>query len=205
MVVWSEGDDIGYYIWDGSWSNRYVQQLTNYAWYGWTWLRLKPQLMDGSDRMMLLALDADGRYAAAIDWDGSSWNGIGTVLDSLLESSWGRCIDGDWETNSTKFLVAAGNKNIDAISYKTWTPGGGWSHPTNVWATYASGFGNDQVWVQVKANPAGDSPYMTIAWIDIKDDLVIAEWNGVTMTNGMEFTKKSRTEYEGFSLAYSWR
>lgn len=205
MVVWSEGDDIGYYIWDGSWSTRYVQQLTNYAWYGWTWLRLKPQLMDGSDRMMLLALDADGRYAAAIDWDGSSWNGIGTVLDSQLESSWGRCIDGDWETNSTRFLVAAGDRNVDDISYKTWTPGGGWSHSTNNWATYDSGYGNDQVWIQVRANPAGNAPYMTVAWIDIKDDLAMAEWNGVTMTNGMEVTKKTITEYEGFSLAYSWR
>jgi len=46
---------------------------------------------------------------------------------------------------------------------------------------------------------------MTVAWLDIKDDVVIAEWTGTTMTNGMEFTKKSKQEYEGFDLAYSWR
>lgn len=201
----SEGSTIGYLIWDGSWSSKVSQQLTNYAWYGWTWLRLKPHLVDGSDRMMLLALDNDGRYAAAIDWDGSSWNGIGTVLDNQLESNWGRCIDGDWEPTGTKFLVAAGNRNVDAISYKTWTPAGGWSHSQNSWATYHSGYGNDQVWVQVAANPAGDDPLMTITWLDIKDDVVMAEWNGVTMTNGYKLTKKSRREYEGFDIAYSWR
>ncbi|MBD3172019.1 hypothetical protein GF326_06070 [Candidatus Bathyarchaeota archaeon] len=145
MVTFSEGDDIGYLIWNGSWSNRYSQQLTNNAWNGWTWLKLKPQLTEESDRMMLLALDKDGQYAAAIDWEGNSWNGIRTVLDTQLESAWGRCIDGDWESTGTQFLVAAGDRNVDAISYKTWTPGGGWSHSTNNWATYASGYGNDQV------------------------------------------------------------
>ncbi len=205
IAVISEGSNIGYYVWDGSWSSHSSFQLTNYAWYGWTWLQLKPQNDDGSNRMMLLALDKDGRYAAAIDWTGSSWSGIGTVLDTQLESSWGRCIDGDWEPNATRFLVAAGDKNIDAISYKTWTPSGGWSHPTNSWAQYWTSFGNDQVWIQVEANPSGGSPYMTVAWIDIKDDLVVAEWTGTAMTNAMEFTKKSRTEYEGFDIAYSLR
>ena len=54
---------------------------------------------------------------------------------------------------------------------------------------------HDQVWIQVRANPAGNAPYMTVAWIYIKDGLAMAEWNGVTMTNGMEVTKKTITEY----------
>ena len=205
MVTVSEGVNIGYYIWDGSWSSRATFHLADDGWNGWTWLSLKPHNVAGSDRMMLIGLDLNGEYASAIDWTGTSWNGEGTILDNRLESSWGRCIDGDWEPTGTKFLVAAGDRNENAISYKTWTPGGGWSHSTGNWATYNSGYGSDQVWIEVTSNPTGDDPLMSVGWIDDKDNFVMAEWNGATMTNGYEVTKKSRTEYMGFDISFSWR
>lgn len=130
---------------------------------------------------------------------------MGTILDRRMETSDRRSIDGDWEPVGTKFLVAGGNLNINDLSYKTWTPAGGWSHTVNNWATYTSALGNDQCWMQVTANPKGDDPYMTIAWMDIKDDVVIVEWDGSSMVSSLRLTKKSRQEYESFDIAYSWR
>jgi len=205
MAVVSEGPNISYYIWNGSWSSYPAFPLTSQGSNSWTWLRLKPHNVEGSDRMMLLALDSEGRYAAAIDWDGDSWNGQGTILDDHLESSWGRCIDGDWEPTGTKFLVAAGDRNVDPISIKTWTPSGGWSHPQNVWAQYPTGISNDQIWIQVDANPKGDAPLMTISWIDVRNDLGVAEWNGTALLNFMKFTKRAWREHECYDVAYSWR
>jgi hypothetical protein len=41
--------------------------------------------------------------------------------------------------------------------------------------------------------------------MDIKDDVVLAEWDGSAMVNSIELTKKARQEYESFDIANSWR
>ena len=203
VLTYSTGTQVGYQTWSGSWSSPSTLSLASDG-DDWVWLRLKPHLSFGSDRLMLLGLD-DGDGVSAVDWTGSGWNGVGTILDRRMETSNRRSVDGDWEPLGTKFLVAGGNRNINDLSYKTWTPAGGWSHSTNNWATYTSALGNDQCWMQVTANPRGDSPYMTIAWMDIKDDVVLAEYDGTSMVNSLELTKKSRQEFESFDIANSWR
>ncbi len=203
MVAVSTGTQVRYQIWDGTWNTASNLALESGG-DDWVWLRLKSHKVSGSDRLMLLGLD-DGQGVSAVDWDGNGWNGVGNILDQRMETSDTRCIDGDWEPSGTKFLVAGGNRNTDQLSYKTWTPSTGWSHSTNNWGVYTSGYDNDQRWMQVKSNPAGDEPLITIAWIDDKNDLVIAEWNGATMLNGNELTAKSQNSYEGYEIAYSWR
>ena len=203
IVTYSTGSQVGYQTWSGSWSSSSSLSLASDG-DDWVWLRLKPHLSSGSNRLMLLGLD-DGDGVSAVDWTGSGWNGVGSILDQRMETSARRSVDGDWEPVGTKFLVAGGNLNINDLSYKTWTPAGGWSHAVNNWATYTSVLGNDQCWMQVEANPKGDSPYMIIAWGDIKDDVVAAVWDGTSMVHSLELTKKGRQEFEGFDVACSWR
>ena len=203
LAVMSDEMKIKYFEWDGSWSSQ--QQFTMLGnWWNWNWLSLKPHNVNGSNRMMLLGIDTT-TAATAVDWTGSNWNGNGYVLDYSMETADTRCIDGDWEPTGTTFLVAGGDRNKNHLSYKTWTPSGGWSHSTNNWATFSNSYGNDQRWMQVKYNPNGDDPLMTVAWIDDKNDLVVAEWTGSTMTNVVEFTPKSQNSFEGYEIAYSYR
>jgi len=203
LAVMSTDMNIKYFEWDGSWSSQ-SQFTMNGNWWNWNYLSLKPHNVDGSNRMMLLGLDSS-KAASAVDWTGSSWNGNGQVLDYSMETSDTRCIDGDWEPTGTKFIVAGGDRNKNDLSYKTWTPGGGWSHSTNSWATYSNSYGNDQRWVQVRTNPKGDTPLISIGWVDDKNDLVVAEWTGSSMTNALEFTPKALNGFECFEIAYSWR
>jgi len=203
LAVMSDEMKIKYFIWDGGWSSASSFTM-NGNWWNWNWLSLKPQYLNGTDRMMLVGLDTS-TAVTAVEWTGSGWNGNGEVLDYSMETSDTRCIDGDWESTGTRFFVAGGDKNKNYLSYKTWTPSGGWSRGTNSWETYSGSNGNDQRWMQVKANPSGDDPLVTVAWIDDRNDLVVAEWNGVSIVSDVEFTPKSNDSFEGYEVAYSFR
>ena len=206
LAVMSRSMRVLYYTWDGSWSSRQSFRM-NGDWWNWNWLSLKPHNVEGSDRMMLLGLDTTGTVTA-VDWDGTSWNGKGVILDNNMETSDTRCINGDWEPTGTKFLVAGGDRNKNQLSYKTWTPSTGWSHSQNNWATYSSGYDETQGWMQVKTNPKGDDPMITVAWKQnkgAKPPIIVAEWDGSMMKNSVEVTPRSHSDSEGFEVAYSWR
>ncbi len=206
LAVMSRSMRVLYYTWDGSWSSKQSFRM-NGDWWNWNWLSLKPHNVEGSDRMMLLGLDTTGTVTA-VDWDGTNWNGNGAILDNSMETSNTRCIDGDWEPTGTKFLVAGGDQNKKQLSYKTWTPSTGWSHSQNNWATYSSGYDEKQGWVQVKTNPKGDDPIITVGWKQnkgAKPPIILAEWDGSIMKNSVQVTSRSQSDSEGFEIAYSWR
>jgi len=151
---------------------------------------------------MLLSHDA-AADACAIDWTGSSW-GTATQLDTRLETTATRCLDGDWEPTGTKFIAAAGDRNVDPISYKTWTPSGGWTPSSqNVWSQF-SGLTTDQRWVQVRTDPRGvGDAKLLIGTVDDGKDLVVTAWNGTAMTSQIEVTASVGTlTYETFEIAY---
>ena len=167
------------------------------------WLILKPNQKGGTNLMMLISLDS-GKDAYTRVWDGSSWSNS-SLIDNNLQISTRRCVDGDWEPDTERFLLVAGDSSVNSLSYKTWTPAGGWSPSSaNVWSTF-SGLTKAQRWVQVKANPEGLAPLILIGTIDNDEDLVVTEWNGVAMGGQVEFTQSSNYNYDGFALAYPHR
>ncbi|MBS7619832.1 hypothetical protein KEJ21_04205, partial [Candidatus Bathyarchaeota archaeon] len=140
------------------------------------WLILKPNQRSSSNLMMLMSLDA-GRDIYTRVWDGSSWSNSSLIDDNVQISS-RRCVDGDWEPQSDRFLLVAGDSGINPLSYKTWTPVDGWSPSSvNMWNRF-SGLTKAQRWVQVKANPKGSAPLILIGTIDNDQDLVITTWDG---------------------------
>ena len=46
---------------------------------------------------------------------------------------------------------------------------------------------------------------MTIEWMDIKEDVVLVEYDGTKMVRSMEIKKKSRKEYESLEIEKYWR
>lgn len=202
MAVMSDMMNIQYFTWDGLWSSRSSFTMDG-NWWNWNWLSLKPEIKQGSERLMLLGIDTTAA-ASAIDWDGSNWNGNGIVLDSEMEASATRCLDGNWALDSTKYLVVGGDKDTNSLSYKTWSPDTGWSHPTDMWETYNAG-NNPLGWVRVSSNYVNYEPFMSIGWMDESDTLGIAEWNGGALENGKIVSDDSPSIYDVYDIAYAKR
>jgi len=205
-------------IWNGtSWSN---QQEITIAWSRYTndwstpdtfdinayatssiyWLVLKAD--PSSNRLMLLSLDR-AYDACACVWNGAQWE-TATRLDSRLETYSSRALDGDWEPSGSRFIAVAGDRNVDPISYKIWTPESGWNPSTeNEWSQY-SGLTTDQRWIQVKRDPRGvGSAKLWIATLDDGSDLVLTKWNGTTMGDQIEVTNNvGTTSYESFEVEF---
>jgi hypothetical protein len=161
-------------------------------------LTLKSHKVASSNRMMLLSLDS-AIDAIARYWDGSSW-GEATVLDNSMNIATRRCIDGDWEPTGTQFIAVGGNSAVAAISYKTWTPAGGWvPSASGTWSTF-SGLTTAQDWVQVRTNLKAADPQVLIGTLDSGSDLVITTWTGSAMANQIEATATSLRTFEAFDI-----
>jgi len=202
MAVAGEGSQVAWTRYTSSWSTPAFIDVNPSASNNMRWLTLKSHKVAGSNRLMLLSLD-DGEDASAVDWTGSSW-GTAERLDWQLETRDRRCFDGDWEPLGTKFLAVAGDRGRDYLSYKTWTPSGGWSpSSTNSWNTF-SGLTTDQYWIQVRADPRGvGNAKLFIATLDDGRDLVITTWDGTTMTDQIEVTSNVGVDNtEAFNVAF---
>ena len=186
LAVAANGNQVRYRIYAGTWSAPLQFDINPYSSSVMRYLTLKSHRYSGSNRIMLLSLD-DARDLCSRDWDGSTW---GTVysLDGDMETDTSRCIDGDWEPGDTKFVVFGGNRNTDPLSYKSWTPAGGWSLGRHIWSTY-SGLTQDQRWVQVKADPRNvGNAKLLIGTLDDSNDLVLSTWDGSTISNQVELS-----------------
>jgi|GEM_PF-985392 len=194
LVVWSR--------YTGSWSTPSLLDVNPLATGKMRWLSLKEHRREGSNRLMLLSLD-EANDACAIPWDGEQW-GQPTRLDGRMETYATRCLDGDWEVVSDRFIVVGGDRNIDAISYKIWTPEEGWTPALeNVWYRYW-GLTTDQQWVQVRADPRGvGEARLLIGTVDDGRDLVLTLWDGDSMGGQVEATGSVNTlTYETFEIAF---
>jgi hypothetical protein len=194
MAVAGQGSQI---VWSsysvGSWGTPSFFDINPGSSDDMRWLSLKSHKVTGSNRIMLLSLDR-ATDACANDWDGTSW-GTARRLDGRLETNNRRCFDGDWEPFGEKFLAVAGDSGRDYLSYKTWTPSGGWD-PSNVnnWYSY-TGLTTDQRWIQVRADQRGvGNAVILIGSLDDGRDLVITTWDGTTMTDQIEVTSDMGTD-----------
>jgi hypothetical protein len=202
MAVAGEGDMVVWSRFTGSWSTPSTFDINPRDNEDMSWLSLKSHRVSASNRLMLLSLDR-ATDACAIDWTSSSW-GTAERLDRRVETRDRRCLDGDWEPDGTKFVAVAGNRDTDSLSYKTWTPSGGWSPSSDGWWDTFSGLTTDQLWVQVRADPRGEgTAKLFIATLDDGRDLVITTWDGTTMTDQIEVTTNVGTDNtEAFEVAF---
>jgi hypothetical protein len=199
VALSSSGLNVRYYKYTGSWS-----AVTSLAMGSGNvrYMTLKSHKVVSSNRMMLLTLDSNTDIYAR-SWDGSSW-GASTVLDATVASNTRRCIDGDWEPTGTKFIAVGGDSAVTSISYKTWTPAGGWSPSTSgSWNTFA-GLTKAQYWIQVRMNPKAADPMVLIGTVDFDSDLVITTWTGSAMSNQIEATTNGVSTFESFDIEFTW-
>lgn len=202
MAVAGYGSLIAWTRYTGTWSTPSFLDINPSATLRMRWLIMKGQRVEGSNRLMLLSLD-EANDACAIVWDGNQW-GQPIRLDSRMETYATRCLDGDWEPGGDRFIVVGGDRNIDAISYKIWTPEEGWTPALeNVWYRYW-GLTTDQRWVQVRADPRGvGEAKLLIGTVDDGRDLVLTIWDGNNMGGQIEATRSVNTlTYETFEIAF---
>ena len=202
MAVAGYGSLIAWTRYTGTWSTPSFLDINPSATRRMRWLIMKGQRVEGSNRLMLLSLD-EANDACAIVWDGNQW-GQPIRLDDRMETYATRCLDGDWEPGSDRFIVVGGDRNIDAISYKIWTPEEGWTPALeNVWYRYW-GLTTDQRWVQVRADPRGvGEAKLLIGTVDDGRDLVLTIWDGNNMGGQIEATRSVNTlTYETFEIAF---
>ncbi len=200
MAFSVKGANIRYSQWGGSsWSTvQNVQMGTGNI----NFITVKSQRIAGSDRIMVLSLD-DKSDVYARPWDGMMWNDA-APLDNSMQTATQRCIDGDWEPTGEQFIAVGGNSGVAAISYKTWTPTGGWTPTTQgTWSTFA-GLTTAQSWIQVRSNPKAADPPVLIGTLDSGNDIVVTTWTGTIMTNQIEATAASSKTYEAFEISNSY-
>ncbi len=202
MAVAGYGSLIAWTRYTGTWSTPSFLDINPRATSRMRWLIMKGQRVEGVNRLMLLSLD-EANDACAILWDGEQW-GQPIRLDNRMETYATRCLDGDWEPGSDRFIVVGGDRNIDAISYKIWIPEEGWTPALeNLWYRYW-GLTTDQRWVQVRADPRGvGEAKLLIGTVDDGRDLVITQWDGNNMGGQIEATRSVNTlTYETFEIAF---
>jgi hypothetical protein len=202
MAVAGYGSLVSWARYDGDWSTVSFLDINPGAASMMRWLIIKGQRADGSNRLMLLSLDEANDACAAV-WDGNQW-GTPVRLDSRMETYATRCLDGDWEPGEGRFIVIGGDRNVDAISYKIWTPDEGWTPSLeNSWYQYW-GLTTDQRWVQVKADPRGvGEAKLLIGTVDDGRDLILTTWDGSSMNGQIEATSSVNTLiYETFEIAF---
>lgn len=167
------------------------------------WVVAKPHQMEGSDKIMLMAMDANAALYTCL-WTGSSWQSTPELMDSKLNSASTRCFDGDWLPTSTTFILVAGDFNTAALSYKVWLPDFWLPSGANLWANYW-GMTTKQNWVQVRSYMAAEPPRLLIGTEDSSGDLVITMWDGLIFTEQTEVTTESTALYEAFDIAFSYQ
>lgn len=199
IALSSSGTNVRYYRYTGSWSAETDLPMGTGT---VRFLSLKTHAVAASNRVMLLSLDGSSDVWAR-SWDGSSWSAA-TLLDDSMVSSARRCIDGDWEPTGENFIAVGGDMGVAAISYKSWTPTGGWSPAASgTWNTFA-GLTTAQDWVQVRTNSKAADPLVLIGTIDSGSDLVITTWTGSAMANQIEATANTLRTFETFDIVPTW-
>ena len=199
IALSSSGKNVRYYRYTGTWSAEVDLPMGSGPGGGnINFLTLKSHKVASSNEMMLLSLDS-AIDAIARYWSGSSW-GVAIVLDNSMNIATRRCIDGDWEPTGAQFIAVGGDSAIAAISYKTWTPAGGWVPSTSgTWSPF-SGLTTAQDWVQVRTNLKAADPQVLIGTLDSGSDLVITTWTGSAMANQIEATATSLRTFEAFDI-----
>ena len=166
------------------------------------WVMLKPHRVSGSDRVMLMALDA-GEKLYTRQWSGSSWLSLPELMDDRLQTDKSRCFDGDWMPTGTSFILFAGQFNTQQLSYKVWSPSGWNPSGAGSWSIYG-GATDKQEWIQVRSNPKAEYPEVIVATMDSSNNLVVTAWDGAALQDQAVITTESSTLYEAYELAFTY-
>lgn len=192
-------------VYDGSWTNtgsfslvlnpgRRTPEVN--------WVVLKPHNVGGSNRVMLMALDA-GRKLYTRQWTGSGWAGLPELMDDKLQSADSRCFDGDWMPYGTSFVLFAGQFNTKQLSYKVWSPGGWSPSGSGSWSLF-DGATKKQHWVQVRSNDEAEYPEMLVGVVDGSKNLIVTIWDGVDLREQVVVSTHSTLDFESFEMAFSF-
>ena len=166
------------------------------------WVVLKPQNVEGSNRIMFMALDGRKKLYTRL-WEGSSWAGLPEQMDDKLQSADTRCFDGDWMPSGTSFILFAGQDKTKQLSYKVWTPSGWNPSGSGSWSLY-KGATKKQYWIQVRSNQVDDYPQVVVGIVDSSENLVLTSWDGASLQDQTVASTHSTRDYESFELAFSF-
>jgi len=197
------------FVWAGADRYSYSRQWNGSAWdalptrinlNGGTtldvWLSLKADPV--SDKLMLLDVD-DAEDLNTAYWNGSSWT-VTLDHDTAVDTKASRCADLGWEPSGSKVLMVWGT-STSKLSYKTWTPSGGWSSENTITKEIAG----THPWVQLRRNSLSTVPTKILgATLDSNVDLGSLRWDGTTLTStaGAFTTDTGVTSYECFEVEF---
>jgi len=205
LAAAANGQYVDTAIYDGSWTNTGSFSLVlnpGRRTPDVNWVVLKPHNVEGSNRIMFMALDGKRKLYTRL-WDGSSWTGLPEQMDDKLQSADTRCFDGDWMPTGTSFILFAGQFNTQQMSYKVWTPSGWNPSGSGSWSLY-SGATKKQHWVQVRSNHIDDYPQVVIGIVDVSNNLILTSWDGASLKDQTVASMHSTIDYESFEIAFSF-
>ncbi len=200
----TSGDAI--FVWSSAPDNTYSRQWNGTAWEASStlvdltgpaapnWISLKSD--PASDSLMLVVVDSMQDLNTA-DWNGTAWT-IHTEHDIFVNTDFARCADVDWEPSGSKALLVWGTDTTN-LSWKTWTPAGGWTSQSDF--NYA---GADAQWIQLRRDPRGvGTAKIFVSVSDVNMDGFVVKWNGIALSDSVTFTTQIvATTYENFDLAF---
>ncbi|MCK4581850.1 hypothetical protein KAU18_00930, partial [Candidatus Bathyarchaeota archaeon] len=166
------------------------------------WVVLKPHNVEGSNRIMFMALDGRRKLYTRL-WEGSSWAGLPEQMDNKLQSADTRCFDGDWMPSGTSFILFAGQDKTKHLSYKVWTPSGWNPSGSGSWSLY-KGATKKQYWIQVRSNHIDDYPHVVVGIVDSSKNLILTSWDGASLQDQTVASTHSTRDYESFEIAFSF-
>ncbi|HBA60975.1 MAG TPA: hypothetical protein DCZ92_09180, partial [Elusimicrobia bacterium] len=110
------------------------------------WVRLKA--MPGTDRVLLMALDANSRLTAAV-WTGTAWTSVQNLATTAAIAT-KECFDGDWESQTGNAVVLWGTTG-NVTAYRIWrSAGSAWDGTAPAGPAVGNTTPN---WIRVAADP----------------------------------------------------
>ena len=195
MIVAGEGSLIRWNRWTGSWGTSATFDINTGATGAMNWLSLKAD--PASNRLMLASVDGSTDLCTA-SWNPTTWT-VHTPHDTGVNTNAQRCADVEWEPTGSKVLMVYGTTS-GRVSYKTWTPAGGWSGITTSTNT------GTHPWIQLRRNPRSVSGDVKIlgATLNSNNDIFGFKWDGTTLTfEETAFTADTVVvTYECFEIAF---
>lgn len=179
--------------WNGTaWGSTLTFDGTNSATSTPNWVTLAAD--PASNRLMLSVVDGDSDLNTS-DWNGTAW-AVHTEHDAAVNSHAMRTGTVEFEPTGSEALLVWVTDTTN-ISYKTWTPGAGWSSTSTF--DYP---GADGRWIQARRDPRNvGSARIMVATADLNNDLLVDRWNGTAFFTGVNATGTlQNTSFERFDL-----
>jgi len=192
-------------VYDGSWTDRGSFSLVtnpDKRTPEVNWVVLKPHNVEGSNRIMFMALDGRRKLYTRL-WEGSGWAGLPEQMDDKLHTADTRCFDGDWMPSGASFILFAGQDNTNQLSYKVWTPSGWNPSGSGSWSLY-KGATKKQYWIQVRGSHVDGYPHVVVGVVDGSKNLVLTSWDAASLQDQTVVSTQSSRDYESFEIAFSF-